>query len=82
MKPINNVVIFQNPIKSELNIRRNNKLNGDIDVAIYDVQGKIITTRILKNDETKINIESLLNGIYFVKVTSENYSKTEKIIKN
>jgi endoglucanase len=82
LKPINEIVFFPNPVNSELNIKRNNKLSGNLTIVIYDIQGKKVDKRTLNDDETKINIESLLNGIYFVKVSSEGYSKTEKIIKN
>lgn len=82
LKPTNSIVVYPNPANNELNVRRNSELNGDIDIDIYDIQGKTVLKQILKNNETKINIESLLHGIYFVKINSNQYSITEKIIKN
>ena len=81
LKPSNNLVLYPNPVNNELNITRNIEFDGTIDIIIYDLQGRTVANKVLEKGETKINIESLLKGIYFVKVNSENYTGTKKIIK-
>lgn len=81
LKPSNNLVLYPNPTDNEINIERNSEFNSNMDLTIYDMQGRTVTKKTLKNGETKINIESLLKGVYFVKVSSEEYIGTKKIIK-
>jgi photosystem II stability/assembly factor-like uncharacterized protein len=60
--------------------------NNPIDsIVVYDVSGKILES--IKsfgnaNSETTINLQSLSNGTYFVKVYSDNKSIVKQIIKN
>jgi photosystem II stability/assembly factor-like uncharacterized protein len=60
--------------------------NNPIDsIVVYDVSGKILES--IKSfgnasSETTINLQSLSNGIYFVKVSSDNKSIVKQIIKN
>ncbi|NJM78428.1 MAG: T9SS type A sorting domain-containing protein [Flavobacterium sp.] len=81
VKPSNNLSVYPNPADNELYFERNNEFNGNIDVVIYDMQGRMVANKVLENNESKINIESLLKGIYFVKISSEEYVGTKKIIK-
>ena len=52
-------------------------------VEIINLTGQIISTQNINNKENTIRIDELSNGIYFLKITSENnFYSTRKIIVN
>lgn len=77
-----NVTIYPNPSKGLYTIDL-----GEIKpvkIEIIDVLGKIMSTQVnFQKDETiKLNLTPFLNGIYFVKITTDKYSTVKKLIKN
>jgi hypothetical protein len=82
----NNISIFPNPTMTSFSIDTTAKAGLLIQVAIYNSNGKLVKKY---DDFQKIALESQTNqydvsdlniGIYFVKVISENISRTMKII--
>lgn len=57
------------------------KITKDIKVAVYTVLGKRIKTEQISVNKSNMDISSLSKGIYFLKITSENKSITQKFIK-
>ncbi len=74
----NSIAIYPNPASDIVNINCNNLIKS---VQLYDVQGRILQTQITDNIQTSINILDKSKGIYFLKITTENGAKVEKIIK-
>ncbi len=72
------IMIFPNPTASIININCNNAIKT---VELYDVQGRLLQTQIVESATTSLVISMKTNGIYFVKITSENGVKVEKISK-
>jgi len=73
----NNTIIYPNPATDMVSI----DLKDDVlkSVAIYNELGQ----QVKKVTTNKVNISNLSNGIYFVKITSQNgEAVTKKIIKN
>ncbi|MBK7667100.1 MAG: T9SS type A sorting domain-containing protein [Sphingobacteriaceae bacterium] len=50
-------------------------------IYLSDALGKLILNKDLKENKTIINLHSLNEGIYFITIIDENYSKTFKVIK-
>lgn len=78
-----NVAIYPNPSAGIFTISAGNKTIDQIEV--YDISGKIIVNKnnFSNNNATSVlDISQVANGIYFVKITSENLSIVKKIIKN
>ena len=67
--------IYPNPASSELNL----SLEDVSRVEIYDLLGKMILSE--ERPESKINVSSLMQGAYFVKIYTDNDCYTEKFIK-
>lgn len=69
------IKIYPNPVKDILNI----KINGDIQKAeLYNHEGK----KIKETNQKSINVSSLPQGIYLLKVTDvNNHTGTQKILK-
>jgi endoglucanase len=81
LKTSNNLKVYPNPTSSELNIERNPEFIGNLNSIFYDTQGREVYRKTLQNNESKININNLSDGIYFVRVDSEGYTAKIKIIK-
>jgi PKD repeat protein len=75
---IDQIHVFPNPVKDILTIENNNL---DLSITIIDLTGKIIYSGVQKTIGSKIDMRSFNSGIYFVKLSGENYYKTVKIIK-
>lgn len=72
--------IYPNPFKTSIQVEANNALN--ITLRISDVFGKLQHTQNLKETNTKIDLELLPPGIYFVSFSNEQgQSKTIKLVK-
>ena len=82
---INSIEVYPNPFTSELNIKSNFDQDEKINLAIVDMQGRIVNeiNNIQTHDrEFKISTKGILNGIYFLRITNKNNSFTIKIIKD
>lgn len=75
----NSISAFPNPTKSILNVKAKSLINS---IEIYDVQGRIVLTKLIRERTTIINISSFKKGIYFLKIKTEAGEKIEKVIKD
>jgi hypothetical protein len=50
-------------------------------LTIYNVMGQVISTQNVNNAEVKVNVRSLVPGIYYVSLKGEAGSKTIKFEK-
>ena len=76
----NSVSLYPNPTREYIDIR----VDGDLNVTmmeVYDVYGKLINTVNVIDNPTRINVSSLANGMYFVRVTTEEGSVTKTFAK-
>ncbi|WP_405564550.1 ELWxxDGT repeat protein [Polaribacter sp. Asnod6-C07] len=75
---LNKINIYPNPSNSFINIKSGkwfNKLN------IYDIRGNLIIKKHIENTlETKLNVNNLTKGIYFLEIISDNKKLTQKLI--
>ncbi len=80
---LNELFVYPNPFSNKLSIKGSDvaKISS---VSLFDILGKEIVPQLEKGtDEIKIiNLEILNAGIYFIKLISQEGSKTVKIIKN
>lgn len=75
------VYVYPNPVQESLFVK--NTINTTIEqITIYDVNGKLVLTpeEIASKSLITINVNSLSQGVYFVKIKSENASFTKRII--
>jgi hypothetical protein len=78
-----NFTISPNPVFSNLKVQLNN-LYGITNVSIIDITGRKIKTQQLSatgNNELHFNVNSLANGLYFVRVFNSNHSEYIKFLK-
>jgi uncharacterized repeat protein (TIGR01451 family) len=74
----NSIVVAPNPTSSIVNINGSSAIKS---VQVYDIQGRLLETKLLEDVTTTINLSDKTNGIYFFKITTDKGSKVEKIIK-
>ena len=76
----NSVSLYPNPAKEYVDIR----VDGDLNVTmmeVYDVYGKLINTVNVVDNPTRINVSTLADGMYFVRVTTEKGAVTKTFVK-
>ncbi len=73
----NYFTIYPNPVKDNFSIQNNSSYTID-KIAIYNMLGKLVYQT--KTIQSSIQVNDLSNGIYFVKLTSNNLSIMKKII--
>jgi hypothetical protein len=74
--------LFPNPSNGIFNLVSGD--NGITEIQVYDLTGKVIWTKkdfAVSNSEIQINLSSISQGIYFVKISANNQSTVKRIIK-
>ena len=75
---LDSVLIAPNPTKGVVSVNGKSTIHS---IQLFDVQGRVLTTQIVNNSQSVLDVSNYTNGIYFVKVATEKGSKVEKIIK-
>jgi hypothetical protein len=71
--------VYPNPSNGEFTVELKNGLNKTIEVL--DLTGRVIFVSTSLKDKVNVNINNLSNGIYYVKVQSNNAVEMIKIVK-
>ena len=67
------ITIYPNPANDKLYIESEQLINQNIE--IYDLNGKLINSKIIGSSNTEIDIADLPQGIYFVKISNITIGK-------
>ena len=73
-----NLTIYPNPAKDKIRILSNSSIDK---VLVYNILGKLVYESPKKTSNLSVDISNLSKGIYFIKVFSDGFSKTKKIVK-
>ena len=71
--------IFPNPAKEEVNINCGYKIKS---LQVYDEQGKVLLEKEVNAYNYQINLNTLPQGTYFIKVITNSGQTVKKIIRN
>ena len=74
-----NITMYPNPVQNDF-VYFN--ATQDLNVIIYNILGKEVKVENLTTNKDFIDVSSLPNGIYMIRLSSENGSTTKKLIKN
>ncbi len=69
--------LYPNPVSDDV-VYITTKANGDKDIIIYDVFGKIVLQDKIK--AKALNISKLVSGVYVLQVTERNLTMTRKLV--
>ncbi|MEP1096121.1 MAG: T9SS type A sorting domain-containing protein [Cyclobacteriaceae bacterium] len=69
------VRLYPNPVTGQLNIES----SETVEIVIFDLEGKKMKSAMIS--QGKIDVSNLPKGLYLLKIKSDDYLKTEKLIK-
>ena len=72
--------MFPNPSTSKLNILIP-RLQDEAQMTVFDVLGKKIFSRTLKNNLNKIDISQWNSGVYLIKLSTQKHTETRRFVK-
>lgn len=77
-----NVTVFPNPSSDLIAVQVNDLLESNMKLELTDIAGKVITTKVMNEGSTiaYFDTQTLYEGIYMIRMTSNNYSSTRKVI--
>ena len=73
----NNISIYPNPTNGEFIIENQQEISK---IEIFDITGKSVKQLLPNSKNVSVNINNQANGIYFIKIISENKIITKKIV--
>lgn len=74
------VYIYPNPASDFVQVSL--PVNGHTTISIKDMNGRTVLEQNAEQSENQINIAQLQAGVYFLSISTENYTTTKKFIKN
>ena len=72
------ISIYPNPTIGNVNIKCNNNIKS---VQLYDVQGRLLQTNLVNENQTLLDISNHSSGVYFLKIVSDKGIGVHKIVK-
>jgi hypothetical protein len=72
--------VFPSVTNSKINIQLNQNVK-DVNLEIFDALGHLVYTDKLKEKKQEVDLTSLSQGFYYIRLKQENFSQTFKIIK-
>jgi hypothetical protein len=77
---LSGVELYPNPTAGIFTVELNNTAVKTIQVT--DITGRVITSTSSNNQKINMNVNSLANGVYYVRIQSDNAVKVIKLVKN
>ncbi len=74
------LAIFPNPAKDKITLSFA-RITGNTQLSIFNVSGKKVIERQLTVTETQLDISTLPQGVYFVRVQDEKMVEVGKMVK-
>ncbi|TYC08829.1 T9SS type A sorting domain-containing protein [Bizionia gelidisalsuginis] len=77
---LNDIAIYPNPTRGLLII--NNNIGIDMQVTIYDINGRVLISKSNNDTMTTLDMTSFSNGIYLLRIQTKSGEFSKKVIKN
>lgn len=80
----NKISVYPNPAKNEFYINFPDSLIGKVNIEIYDMSGKLVSSEDKVSPDAKkaVSTQKMVNGTYMVKVKGLGFESTSKVIVN
>lgn len=76
----NEIKVYPNPVTDILVVDFQNQYQAG-DIKLFDTRGRQILSQSITSTQETINIESLIDGVYFVQITTKNGIIYKEIVK-
>lgn len=87
VKESNQLFVVPNPFKDDVKIVYNSPDTHNINIEIFDMEGKLMFSRKNLNRRVGFNyyhlegLENFKQGFYFIRILSDNFKTTQKVMK-
>ncbi|MBL4652153.1 MAG: T9SS type A sorting domain-containing protein [Flavobacteriales bacterium] len=71
--------IYPNPASDKVTINFDDN-STDYLITIYSIDGKIASNSIVASDQHELYVSEYPNGVYFIEISSEKKTYTEKLV--
>ena len=83
---VSSLTVYPNPMNDRGNVSFELGKNGDVEIKIYDLQGKLVKQKLFNNlpagtQTISFNSGNLPNGTYLIVVGSQGKKQVEKFVK-
>ncbi|WP_347839576.1 sulfatase-like hydrolase/transferase [uncultured Draconibacterium sp.] len=80
----NMIHIYPNPaVETSTTLWFDNEIiNQTFNINIHNIQGKLMFSKTIRNEQMKLNVDSYMPGVYFVSITNNEFSITKKLLIN
>jgi endo-1,4-beta-D-glucanase Y len=75
---IENLKYYPNPVNDIFTVSNSTTID---EVDVYDVVGQLVSTKKYNVNTVQVDFSNFANGVYFVKMASENKVNTAKVVK-
>ncbi|MCR4964221.1 MAG: C10 family peptidase [Bacteroidales bacterium] len=75
----NNLTIHPNPASNSITINTENYTEAS-EITIFDLSGKAIMTTKIEEGASTLDVSSLANGVYMVRLQGKKHTETQKLI--
>ena len=73
--------VYPNPVTSVLTIELGKEFTANSVIKLYDISGKLISTKKVKEATQTLNMQHLQAGVYLVKVSNGTKNVVKRIVK-
>jgi pectate lyase len=73
--------LYPNPVTNILTIELGNEFTANSVIKLYDISGKLISTKKVKETTQTLNMQQLQAGVYLIKVSNGSKNVVKRIVK-
>jgi len=81
-EPITSIMVYPNPATEYVQLKLEGYFSETIKAKVFDIKGRLVLEQDFNNEsEPILNVNELVNGVYFISLEHLNFKDTVKIIK-
>ena len=77
----NDIVVYPNPVSDQLTVSLRTNAFQVTNMAVYDINGKLVRTQVVNDNQIVMNAQTLASGNYFLRLSDGKNSVTTKFVK-
>lgn len=77
----NDIVVYPNPVSDQLTVSLRTNAFQVTDMAVYDINGKLVRTQAVSDNQIEMSTRELASGNYFLRLSDGKNSVTTKFVK-